>query len=263
MRAVIPIFLLLVLVASCRHQVEAFSPETPSDFLPLQAGKYWIYQLDSTVFTNFGRNEEVRSYQEKHVVDTTFADNTGRTSFRVYRFLRDSAGTQSWSAAGTYFITPTKQVVEVVEDNRRIVRLAAPLLPGFTWSGNRYLPDDTYEPAYNFSNDNIMDTWEYTYGERGTETFNGTVYTDVLPVYHADEGNNVGPDNRISVDTAYGYRSFSMDKYAKGIGLVYQELVLWEHETGRKEDRTTIPWRITFAQFYKGFGVKRTLLEHN
>jgi hypothetical protein len=54
-----------------------------------------------------------------------------------------------------------------------------------------------------------------------------------------------------------------MDKYAKGIGLVYQELVLWEHETGRKEDRTTIPWRISFAQFYKGFGVKRTLLEHN
>ena len=50
-------------------------------------------------------------------------DAAGQPSYRIYRYLRDAAGTQPWRSAGTYFITNTGRQVEWVEANRRQVKL--------------------------------------------------------------------------------------------------------------------------------------------
>jgi hypothetical protein len=255
--------LLLTAATGCKHEIESYSPETAQEYLPLTTGKYIIYQLDSTVYTGFGRNLEVRRYQEKNEIGESFNDNLGRLSYRVVRYLRDSAGTQPWAHAGTYFITPTEKTVEVVENNRRTIRLAFPVTTGYAWKGNTYLPDDTYAPAYNFSNDNSLHFWDYTYGELTTETIADTTIQDILPVYLADEWENAADAFTVQVDTSYGSRSFAVDKYAKGIGLVYQELILWDYQNNPKVDKSTTPWTITYDPFYTGFGVKRTLLDHN
>ena len=104
-----------------------------SDYLPLQVGKYITYELDSTIFTNFGTVVAVHSYQEKQVFDAQVPDNLGRPSYRILRFLRDVSGTQGWSPAGAYFITPTDKTVEVIDNNLRVInwcRLLRKIIPG-------------------------------------------------------------------------------------------------------------------------------------
>src|SRR6478672_9108651 len=81
----------------CHKKTEEFTSAPLSDYLPLQVGKYITYRLDSTVFTNFGTVTVVNSYQEKHVIDSKFTDASGRDSYRIFRFIRDTAGTQLWS----------------------------------------------------------------------------------------------------------------------------------------------------------------------
>jgi hypothetical protein len=79
-----------------KKETEEFKTEAIADYMPLAVGKYITYRLDSTVFTNFGRNEEIHKYRVKHVVDAQITDNLGRPSYRILRYLSDSLGHQPW-----------------------------------------------------------------------------------------------------------------------------------------------------------------------
>ncbi|HEU4470589.1 MAG TPA: hypothetical protein VFR58_05885 [Flavisolibacter sp.] len=329
--------LVLTAFAGC-SKTEEIETASLSDYLPLQVGKYITYRLDSTVFINFDRDIAVRSYQEKHVVDAEVTDAMGRTAFRVYRYLRDAAGTQDWTPVGSYFITPLRQTVELTENNLRIVKLALPLKKDFSWKGHQYLPDEPYGNLYNFNNDAFMSDWDFVIDSTDASfTYNSTTIGDVLRITSRDEDNTAdtltasgnqlaipagintvylrgtGTDTiRLSAtpseeviklyiynrtnqpvklddiaipvnggkvyeyvnnrwtfgyvndffqrkDTLYGdlpigSRDYGMDKYARGIGLVSQELIMWEFHpvSGNSNDGKRF-----------GFGVKRTMIDHN
>ena len=105
---------------SCNEK-EELTTASLNDYTSLAAGKYITYRLDSTVFTNFGRAIEVHKYQVKHQVDALITDNLGRPSYRVYRFIRDSAGLQPWQPNGTYFVTVLYDQLELIDDNLRVI----------------------------------------------------------------------------------------------------------------------------------------------
>src|SRR5690349_17198586 len=133
MRKNVPFLLLAALPATflaCKSSKEELLPETPADFVSLQPGKYIIYRLDSTVYTNSGRTTEWHSYQERHMVDSSLTDALGRPSWRIFRSLRDVAGSGAWQPAGTYLVTLTNGTYEVQEDNLRTIRLATPIREG-------------------------------------------------------------------------------------------------------------------------------------
>ena len=129
--------------------------------IPLQAGKYITYRVDSTVFLNFGRVTEIHKYQVKHVVDSLITDNLGRPSFRIFTYISDSAGTQPWQPNGSYFITVLDDQVEVIENNMRVIKIHTPVRDGNKWKGNTYLASDPYGSEYNFSNDDNMSDWDF------------------------------------------------------------------------------------------------------
>ena len=178
-------------ILSCERKTELFISEAIPDYLPVSVGKYITYRLDSTVFTNTGRTEEIHKYQVKHTVDAEVTDNLGRQSFRIIRQLRDSAGTQPWSENGTYFITPLSDQVEVVEDNLRFIKLRIPFKINTEWKGNRYLNTDPYSSLYNFNNDDNMFDWDYNYDQfDATATIGTQALKDVYTVLHIDESLN-------------------------------------------------------------------------
>ena len=87
--------LVILTLFSCKKEtttVDGYDYQTArlTEIFPLQTGKYITYRTDSTVFTNFGRDTEIHSYQEKHIIDSQFTDNLGNISYRVYRYLTDS-----------------------------------------------------------------------------------------------------------------------------------------------------------------------------
>jgi hypothetical protein len=240
-----------LLLTGCERETEEFKTEQIADYLPLQPGKYFTYRLDSTVFTQAGRAEETHSYQEKHVVDALVTDNLGRPSYRVFRFLRDVAGTQPWLPSGSYWITRLNNSAEVIEDNLRSIRLILPVKQDETWKGYRFLPDDPYSSRFGFdwNNDDNMEDWDFTYQAMNESlTLNSKTYNEVITLKHVDESINVP----INSPAAYAYINFSEDKYAKGIGLIYQNLIMWEYQPNPGG-----------SPFKEGFGVKRTLMENN
>jgi hypothetical protein len=235
---------------SCSDKTEDLVTDQLSDYKPLTTGKYITYRLDSLVFTNFGRNIETHRYQVKHVVDAQITDNLGRSSYRVFTYIRDSAGTQNWIANGTYFVTPLDKTTEVIEDNLRVVKLHLPIKEGYEWKGNSYLPFDPYGNTYDFSNDDDMKSWDFSYNAvEPTFTYRGQTYNDVLTVAQEDDSFNApvtDPNN-------YGYKTLSEEKYSKGIGLVYRKYELWEYQPNVSGPS---PYRT-------GFGITMWMIDHN
>jgi hypothetical protein len=178
-------------------------------------------------------------------------DNQGRPAYRIHRFIRDSMGTQPWQPSSTYSITPLTDQVEVEEDNLRFIKMHMPMKNGFSWKGNKYLPDDPYDPDYTFSNDNSMQDWDYYYdGASSSFSHRGNNYTDVYTVEQVDESFNAPVTN----PTAYGIKSRGIEKYSKGIGLVYKEYTLWDYQPN--------PLGGPNGTYY-GFGVTMWMIDHN
>jgi hypothetical protein len=251
MRALRPFpFIAAVLIfLGCNKDKEDLKVEPIRDYFPLEVGNYITYRLDSTVFVQQGRVKETHYYEEKHLVDALITDNLGRPAYRMYRFIRDTSGTGPWTSSGSYMIVPQDYVLETVEDNFRMIRLTAPLKEGYSWRGNRYLPPDPFLPDYPFNNDNgeTLKFWDFTVTGMGEslQLKNETV-TDVVTVLQVDE------EEPFISPTAPASRNYAIDKYAKGIGLVYQEYVIWEYVP----NSGGTPYNI-------GFGVKRSMIDHN
>jgi len=247
-------FSFLFFITSCEKETEEFKTEAIADYLPLAVGKYITYRLDSTVFTNFGRNEEIHKYQVKHVVDAQIEDNLGRPSFRIIRYMRDSLGTQPWIENGTYFITPLTDQAEIIEDNLRFIKLHLPFKLNTDWKGNKYLSDDPYASLFTFFNDDNMNEWDYSIDQfDNTATIGGKPITDVYTVFQIDESINAPVTNL----TQPGYRTLASDKFAKSIGLVSRDFIMWEYQPPTPGSP---PGTVGFKT---GFGIKMWMIDHN
>jgi hypothetical protein len=247
--------ILLLLLASlgfiaCKSKKEELTPVTPDQFVQLQSGKFIIYKLDSTVFPNSGRDIEHHRYQERHLVDSAVTDGLGRPSWRVFRSLRDSAGRGSWRPAGSYLLTLSNGNLELTEDNLRFLSLATPLRSGASWKGGGFLGSDPYRSLYSFGNDDNISDWNFTVTNTGeTVRINGNNYEDVLTVKGEDETIN----DPVTLPSAFASRSLYLNQYARGIGLVYQNYILWEYQSNTGGG----------TSYYVGFGVERSILQHN
>jgi hypothetical protein len=160
-------------------------------------------------------------------------------------------GLQPWKPAGSYFITPLGNTIEVIEDNLRVIKLALPLQQDYTWKGNRFLPDNPLKPRYGFQNDLDMEDWDYSYASLGESiNLNGQTINDVITVNGIDRSDNVP----VLIPNSYGSIDYQQDKYAKGIGLVYQEWVMWDYQP--PHENIPVPQK-------HGFAIKRTMIDHN
>ncbi len=246
------IFIAATFLFSCSDKTEQFETEPISDYVTLVPGKYITYRLDSLVFTNFGRNTEIHKYQEKHVIDAQINDGLGRPSYRVFRYLSDSIASTPWVPNGSYFITPLTDQLEVIDDNKRVIKLHLPIKEGFSWKGNRFLPTNPYDYiSANNSYDDGMADWDFYYDVfEPALNYRNNTYTDVWTVEAADESFNVPI---VNVD-GYGSRVRSVDKYSKNIGLVYREYELWEYQPNTGQPG---------GPFKTGFGLTMWMVDHN
>lgn len=239
-------FLTVLLLFSCKKETEEFQAEAVSDYLLTKPGKYITYRIDSMV-TSRGAAFVVHSYQEKHQVDALITDNLGRSSYRVFRYLRDTLGIDPWKPSGSYFITPLNNTAEVIEDNLRFLKLAGPIKENNSWKGNRFLPADLYS-SYDLDANGIEE-WEYNYTSAGAAVIlGGKPYANVVAIEQVNESINAPVTNFGD----YGFKNYSVEQYAKGLGLIYQELIIWQYQP------TTVS-----RPGYRGFGVKRSIIDHN
>src|SRR5687768_3706428 len=140
MRLILFLLVFCVLAVSCNDK-EVIGYPSLTGYYPLQPGKTFIYRLDSIVPINFGQTLETRYYRAKDSVESQFTDALGRPSFRIYRYITDSAGTQPWTYKVTNVVTidENKKWIEYVENNLRFIVLRQPITEGFNWKGNSFI----------------------------------------------------------------------------------------------------------------------------
>ena len=264
MRAIPSIFAFLLLTIfhfSCTRQVEEFQPgESSKDYISLQPGKYITYRLDSTVFTQQGRAEETHSYQEKVIIDAEMPDALGRPGYRVYRFIRDVNGTEPWVSSGTNYMLWANGNLEVTENNFKVLKLVSPVREGDSWKANRYITlspgssgfaSGPYSPKYQFDNNRhiYLNEWDFTYESKGESiVLNGKTINDVVTVKGPDETGNIP----VTDPGVFGSQTYVEYKFAKGIGLIYEEYILQEYQPNSGG-----------SPYKTGFKVKRSMLDHN
>lgn len=245
LKKLIPVIFLStgILFYSCKKQ-DQFTLASISDYYPLQVGKFITYNVDSTVFINFGKRDTIIKYQVQDRVDAQLTDNNGKPVYRIIRYIRKNE-TQTWSANNTFTAAPRENSIDLIENNLRFQKLKMPVSEGFSWKGNTYLPIDPY-PSYQFASA-FTDDWDYTYDSVNAPLTIGAVTIDsTIKVSQADESLGQDPKNPA---TTYAERTYAIEKYAKGIGLVYKEFLHWEYQGG--------------GATFKGFGIKMTMKDHN
>lgn len=232
--------LLIILFTSCKKESETFETASLSHYFPLQVGKYISYNLDSTVFVNFGRQKEVISYQVKDLVDAEITDNLGRPSYRIIRFSRKNAS-DPWKANNTFMATLTDKSLEFVENNLRYIKLTLPVKPDFSWRGNSFI--DTYTSGNDMR---YLDNWDYIYDSVSNPlSINAFNFDNTLKVFQRDEVIN----DPLIPGATYAEKTYSVEKYAKGVGLIYREFLHWEYQGN--------------TQSYIGYGVKLSVIDYN
>lgn len=228
--------------SGCDSTNETLDVAPIADYYPLQVGSTLLYRLDSTVLAPFGTALVVRSYQAKDSVESTFTDNQGRQAYRIFRLIRDLAGTQPWRFASTYVATPTQNSMEYVDNNLRYIKLVSPLRNAYTFKAHTYIDTKSTSSTVNY-----LDEWEYEYGNVGESYTIGTkTYPNTITVYQHDETTPPGPFN----PNNYQQRNYGIEVYAKGVGLIYKEFLHWTYQV------TPPP-----SKYEDGsYGVKLTLL---
>ena len=213
-----------------------------SDYYPLEVGKYITYNLDSTIFVSFGKKDTTIHYQAQDRVDAQITDNSGRIAFRVVRFLRRNSS-EEWTPNNTFMAIPTESSVEFVENNLRFLKLKLPIKQDFSWKGNSLV-----DTRSQYSDLKYFDDWDYTYDSIGVPLTINTLSVDsTIKVVERDEF--LGQDPSLP-NTEYAEKTYSIEKYGKGIGLIYRELLHWEFQSVNNNS-------------YTGYGIKMTITDHN
>jgi len=239
-----------VWLSSCNKKDDLTSDDV-RDYMNLGIGKFILYRYDSLRFVNFFQQDTFVTYQAKEVVEDSITDNLGRAGWRVVRYIRDWGDTAelNWRPLLTYTVIPSDQNIEMTENNLRAIKLVRPIKDGFSWRGNGFYPERPYQSMYDFDNDQNIQTWDYTYHDAGaTLTLNGKEYENTVAVTQIADSANVPIISNVT-----GYKNLWTEKYAKGIGLVYKEVAIWEYQASVNGNSGS----------HSGFGITMSIMGHN
>ena len=231
------LILLILVNCSCKKESNPLITDGPADYYPMLVGNYIIYRMDSLKFVNVGSQDTVISYHAKEVVTDSIVDNLGRPSYRVIRYLSDTAETSEWVPSIAYMVTPLKNSVEVTENNLRFIKLVTPVQDGISWQGNAYIDTKSDNSTVPY-----MDGWNYTYANTGLpyDVMAGTIPVTVT-VNEADEVTGLG-------DGSYTQTVYSAEVYGKNIGCIYKKFLYSVYQSPNVEypSGATIGYGLTF-----------------
>jgi hypothetical protein len=255
------IFILIIfftyLLGACKKK-DNFSVEPVSDYYPLTLGKYITYDLDSIIITNNNSLQLIQDtvhYQIQYVVSAQEVDNLNRPGYLIVRNIRTDS-TIPWITDHTAFALNTGSTIEFTEDNLKYIKLVEPIQQNFSWSGNSYIDASSLVTDVPY-----LSGWTYVYDSINVPiTLNSLTVDSAIKV--AEDNSTLGPQDHTDTfdgyDTVYSSQTYSCEKYAKGIGLVYRNFYYNIFQPRHRE----VPINQDMYG-YTGYGIKLTMVDHN
>jgi len=206
---------ILLLFSSCHKSEQAPSPDMGYGYFPIYVGMERHYWLDSIVYHDFDGSVDTSHYEAWDQVDTSYTDNSGQTVFRILRQLRP-LGSATWQPNTSIAITLLPRRMEWLEDNLRFIKLIFPVQENASWNGNAYI-ETNLNPDLQYLNG-----WTYTYQQvNQPASLGGIRFDSTLTVMQANDSLQ---------SHTYAFRTYSIEQYARGIGLVYRHFIHWEQQ---------------------------------
>ena len=188
-------------------------------FLPLEVGKYIIYDVDSSIWDDTKCIKYTNKYQHEYLVADTFRDAQNRLSYTINISTRKTA-TDKFSIDKVVYYTPGAEQMEFVEKNIRFMRLINPITEGKQWLGNSLMPQEDQD--YDF-----LKGWKYTYQNVLKPYNNGAInFEKTITVSEVDTIRN----NPETMPDAYASLLQSKSIYAFRVGLIYREYAYWIYD---------------------------------
>lgn len=231
---------------SCQRAYEDPLANNGVEYYPLEVGKYILYDVDSTYWDDFLREEIPVRCQLRYECVDTFRDKQNRLSYIVNVYRRPAA-TYPFVIDNVVHVTPTANHVEFYQKNIGFIAMAFPVSPSIRWDGLALINiEKTKYPAFKSTK------WDYHYEDIDKPYFNEFKnFESTITVSHIDEQIN-DPD----VDsTVYSEKTFSKEIYAKDVGLVYKEYEYWTFDPKMPGSPAT--------GFRKGSGVVMKAVDYN
>ena len=236
-------------IFACTRTIEEL-PSLDTSHFPLETGKYKIYAVDSIVYNDFEERVDTHSYFLKEEIGETEIDNLGKIYYRINRYMRfDSVGAP-WVFDAVWAEQVVDQFAYRIENNQRYISLVFPAKLDKGWDGLVYLRRDTTISIPGGSIDVYKDWDDFEIvGLDEQALIEGVNYDSVLTVLRVDKTNNIE-------------RRYSMEQYAKNIGLILRRDSILDTQCGGNITVQCInsPWA---EKAEKGFIVNQRLIETN
>ena len=125
-----------MLLSACSKDPAAVGPTLfRTDYFPVSAGRYWVYDVDSLFRNDFTGKTDTFHFQLKEYIDTVYADGDGKPTGRLERYVRSRAQ-DPWALRQIWSLRQNGDRAEKLEDNQRIIKIHFPLFPNKVWNGN-------------------------------------------------------------------------------------------------------------------------------
>jgi len=247
LRLFLSLFLILLILPSCvKNESTQIDIESDKAYFPLQPGKFVEYEADSILFRQGMLLDSVRFFAREEIQSQSM-DSLGA----YYTILRSQRkkNTDAWLPTASYTARILGQKAIRNESNLFFIKLVFPLTIGSSWNGLAHINTDQ---IFNIEGESVevYQDWEsFRIREPAGVFTSGTLnFTDVITVLQTDE------DNIIS-------RRYAEEKYAKGVGLVYKEMIILDcNATVNDCSRTSLPWR---SRATKGFIFRQQVIKYN
>jgi hypothetical protein len=235
----------IVAFIACGKTETETLPERGRDYYPLQIGKSITYTLDTVIYDPITKDVskiDTFSWQMREVIVDTFRDKTGSLNYKIERYERRKGDTGSLKIAKVVSAAAYAEGAMRFENNLSFVKFPWHFAERTSWDGNVYNdPSATLiiqgELLQLFSKKWTYEVLSFDKAER----IGNRDYPNVLTV-------RAQSDPRILTE-----RRYTLEKYAKGVGLVYRELYILDTQ---KLDANAA-WEV---KAYSGIIVRQTAI---
>lgn len=232
-------------LSSCGKNETETLPDLAKDYFPLQIGKTLIYDIDTVIYDpQPGNTVQIDTYrwQIKEVFVDTFKDITGLLTYKIERSERRRGSTASFEVKKIFTAALSDNEALRTEDNLKFIKFPRFFGERTTWDGNVYCDQSLIIEVAGERMGLFSKKWNYEVLSFGkAEKIGIKDFTDVLTV-------RAQSDTRILTEKRY-----NLEKYAKGIGLVYKE----QHILDTQKLDASIAWG---KKAERGYIVKQTIV---
>lgn len=189
----------LLLVGCQTADVNPEQVRSGVEYFPAKVGQYWIYRIDTVVYTPEGASFS-GSFFRKEKISDTLPDQEGSKVYRV-EISKATDTTAGWEIDSIWSFRLDAVKLLYTENNRPLVKLKFPLQDGSRWDGNAYNTEADSSGIFWYSVANMQKPFTLP---------DSTAYPETVTVLQRVDDNSINKSNFYEV-------------YGKNIGLIYRE----------------------------------------